>query len=64
MLQVLFDFPLPNSGERYDLSAEELVKLLTKAYEKGKKDALYASYTVSADSVSIASSEPLESEWR
>lgn len=63
MMQVLFEFPLPNNGERYDLSAEELVQLLLKAYEKGHKDEMYHSYTVSADSVNVVSSE-LESEWR
>lgn len=37
MMQALFDFPLPNNGDRYDLSQEELVELLQKAYEKGKQ---------------------------
>lgn len=37
MMQVLFDFPLPNNGDRYDLSEEELVELLQKAYENGRQ---------------------------
>ena len=37
MIQVLFEFPLPNNGDRYDLSKEELVELLQKAYENGKQ---------------------------
>lgn len=34
-VQALFDFPLPNNGERYDLSKDELVELLQKAYDNG-----------------------------
>lgn len=37
MIQVLFEFPLPNNGDRYDLSKEELVELLQKAYENGRQ---------------------------
>ena len=36
MIQKLFDYPLPNNGDRYDLSQEELVELLQKAYENGQ----------------------------
>ena len=39
MMQALFDYPLPNNGDRYDLSKEELVELLQKAYENGYKAA-------------------------
>ena len=35
MMQVLFGYPLPNNGDRYDLSKEELVELLQKAYDNG-----------------------------
>ena len=35
MIQVLYDFPLPNNGDRYDLSPEELDALLYKAYMNG-----------------------------
>ena len=34
-IQSMFDFPLPNNGDRYDLSQEELVTLLQKAYDNG-----------------------------
>lgn len=37
MLQVLFSYPLPNNGDRYDLSKEELRELLQKAYDSGFK---------------------------
>lgn len=37
MIQALFEFPLPNNGDRYDLSEEELVELLQKAYENGRR---------------------------
>ena len=37
MIQVLYDFPLPNNGDRYDLSKEELIQLLQNAYENGRK---------------------------
>ena len=33
-----YDFPLPNNGERYDLSQQELCDLLNKTYYKGFKD--------------------------
>lgn len=35
MMFTKYDFPLPNNGERYDLSEEELVKLLDHVYECG-----------------------------
>lgn len=37
MIQKLFDYPLPNNGDRYDLSKEELVELLQKAYDNGRQ---------------------------
>ena len=30
-----YSFPLPNNGDRYDLSQDELVKLLDNAYNCG-----------------------------
>ena len=30
-----YSFPLPNNGNRYDLSQDELVQLLDKAYQAG-----------------------------
>lgn len=35
MIQSLYEYPLPNNGERYDLSQEELLDLLQKAYDSG-----------------------------
>ena len=35
MVQTLYEFPLPNNGDRYDLSQEELDALLYKAYMNG-----------------------------
>ena len=31
----LYNYPLPNNGDRYDLSKEELDALLFKAYRQG-----------------------------
>lgn len=39
MVQIRFEYPLPNNGDRYDLSEQELVALLRKAYENGRKQA-------------------------
>ena len=30
-----YSFPLPNNGDRYDLSQDELVQLLDKTYQAG-----------------------------
>lgn len=35
MVFTKYDFPLPNDGERYNLSKEELVKILDHVYECG-----------------------------
>ena len=39
MLISKYSFPNPNNGERYDLSQEELVELLDKAYQNGWEQA-------------------------
>ena len=39
MVQTKYDFPLPNDGERYNLSEEELIKILDHVYECGFKHA-------------------------
>lgn len=39
MVQTKYDFPLPNNGERYDLSQDELVKILDHVYECGFENA-------------------------
>ena len=35
MVFTKYDFPLPNKGDRYDLSQEELVKILDHVYDCG-----------------------------
>ena len=35
MIVGLFSYPNPNNKDRYDLSEEELVALLQKAYDNG-----------------------------
>jgi len=35
MVFTKYSFPLPNNGERYDFSQEELVELLDKVYDCG-----------------------------
>ena len=35
MFFVRYDFPLPNNGDRYDFSSEELIKLLDSVYDRG-----------------------------
>lgn len=39
MLMVKYDFPLPNNGDRYDFTRDELVKLLNKVYDCGCENA-------------------------
>ena len=38
MMQVRYEFPLPNDGQGYKLTKEELVELLDRTYEKGRED--------------------------
>lgn len=35
MVFTKYDFPLPNNGDRYDLSQEELMKILDHVYDCG-----------------------------
>lgn len=39
MAQTKYDFPLPNDGDRYNLSQDELVKILDHVYECGFENA-------------------------
>ena len=38
MMQVKYEFPLPNDGLGYKFTEEELVQLLDRIYEKGRAD--------------------------
>ena len=38
MMQVRYEFPLPNDGLGYKFTKKELVELLDKIYEKGRMD--------------------------
>lgn len=37
MMQVKYEFPLPNDGKGYKFTEEELVELLDRVYEKGRE---------------------------
>ena len=39
MIVTKYDFPLPNNGDRYDFTRDELVKLLNKVYDCGYENA-------------------------
>lgn len=39
MLVAKYDIPLPNDGDKYSLTQDELVKLLDRAYERGYENA-------------------------
>ena len=65
MIQSLYEYPLPNNGERYDLSQEELLDLLQKAYDNGWHYG-YGAAQVKYDKnmTTWASSEPKnKNEW-
>lgn len=42
MVMTLYDFPLPNNGDRYDLSPDELQKILDHVYKCGWDNARQA----------------------
>lgn len=54
MLVTKYDFPLPNNGDRYDLTQDELVELLDKVYERGYENARNA-YNTSGQTTAWAS---------
>lgn len=39
MLVAKYDLPLPNDGDKYSLTKDELVELLDRAYERGYENA-------------------------
>lgn len=61
-----YSFPLPNNGDRYDLSQNELIELLDKAYNCGFEHARDA-YDPSRRGVTTwASTEDIDdnSKWK
>jgi hypothetical protein len=63
MVQTRYDFPLPNDGERYNLSQEELVKILDHVYECGFENARNA-YDPSRQGVTSWASYNNSKEWK
>ena len=59
MIMELYKMPLPNNGERYDLSTEELNDLLYQAYKNGY-DYGYQNAKVMYDVNMITSSKTYE----
>ena len=54
MLVAKYDIPLPNDGDKYSLTQDELVKLLDRVYERGYEN---ARSTTSSHTVAWASSD-------
>lgn len=52
MMQTTYEYPLPDNGERYNLSEDELRNLLDKAYHKGFEDGKNVSSAVTTYSSS------------
>ena len=52
-----YSFPIPNNGDRYDLSLEELNELLNSVYEKGFKDGV--SSTIMPETTSASTTNEL-----
>ena len=55
-----YSFPLPNNGDRYDLSQAELVKLLDSAYDCGFEHARDTYDPSRQGTVTWASSEDMD----
>ena len=58
MIFTKYSFPLPNNGERYDLSQEELVKILDAVYDNGYEHARDIFDPKRQGTVEWASSDP------
>lgn len=56
MLVAKYDIPLPNNGDKYSLTQDELVELLERVYERGYEDARNA-YDTSGQTITWASSD-------
>ena len=61
-----YSFPLPNNGDRYDLSKNELVELLDNAYNCGFEHARDAYDPSRQGTVTWASSEDIDdnNKWK
>lgn len=66
MIQTRYDFPLPNDGDRYNLSQDELVKILDHVYECGFENARNAYDPTRQGVVTWASYENVDdnSRWK
>lgn len=61
MVVAKYDFPLPNNGDRYDFTQDELVKLLNKVYDCGYENAR-SIYDVSAQATTAWASYDMGDE--
>ena len=61
-----YSFPLPNNGDRYDLSQDELVELLDNAYNCGFEHARDAYDPSRLGTITWASSEDIDdsAKWK
>ena len=66
MVQFRYDFPLPNDGDRYNLSQDELVKILDHVYECGFENARNAYDPARQGVITWASYEDIDdnSRWK
>ena len=66
MVFTTYSFPLPNNGERYDFSKDELVALLDKTYNKGFEDARNVFDPSRQGTITWASSEDIDdgTKWK
>ena len=60
MVFTKYDFPLPNKGDRYDLSQEELVKILDHVYDCGFEHARDVFDPKRQGVVSVASTDDIK----
>lgn len=66
MVFTKYNFPLPNNGDRYDLSQNELVELLDNAYNCGFKYARDIYDSSRQGTITWASSEDIDdnTKWK
>ena len=58
-----YSFPLPNKGGRYDLSQEELVKLLDSVYERGYTHGVEVTNVTNKTETACSNDTALSDEW-